>query len=180
MSSERKARQDLTEALNVAMREMSGQGVLFSQAVAQRLGIASSDLECLDLVVLRGSATAGELAEASGLTTGAITGVIDRLEKAGYARREADARDRRKVVVRATPGVGRIEPLFVPMAHALSDVLDRYSDAQLAFLLDFATRARSAAIDATARMREVPLTAPKARKRSQERRGNQKRPKSLT
>jgi hypothetical protein len=59
------------------MCDASGQGVMYSQAVAQRLGINSTDLECLDHIVLRGPLTAGALAEATGLTTGAITGVID-------------------------------------------------------------------------------------------------------
>jgi DNA-binding MarR family transcriptional regulator len=62
------------------MCDASGQGVMYSQAVAQRLGINSTDLECLDHIVLRGPLIAGALAEATGLTTGAITGVIDRLE----------------------------------------------------------------------------------------------------
>src|SRR5690348_3305280 len=114
--SRRKTRAELEAGLNAVMREMSAQGVLYSQTVASRLGIASSDLECLDLIALRGQATAGELAEASGLTTGAITGVIDRLEKAGFAKREADAKDRRKVIVRAVPAaLSRIMPFFVPM-----------------------------------------------------------------
>src|SRR5215470_11755945 len=80
----------LLAALDRQMRESSGLGVVFSQTVADRLGMASSDLECLDFIALRGVATAGELAEATGLTTGAVTGVIDRLEKAGFARRERD------------------------------------------------------------------------------------------
>src|SRR5262245_31160826 len=104
MSSKPTKRQELVAALNVAMREASGQGMLYSQAVAQRLGINSTDLECLDYIV-RGPVTAGALAEATGLTTGAITGVIDRLERAGFAKREADANDRRKVLVRITPAV---------------------------------------------------------------------------
>ncbi len=111
------SRRDLVAALNRAMREASGQGVLYSQAVAERLGINSTDLECLDSVVLRGPLTAGELADATGLTTGAITGVIDRLERAGFARRERDRHDRRKILVRALPAVERvIVPLFQPMS----------------------------------------------------------------
>src|ERR1700744_359744 len=96
MSSKQPDRSATTVSLMNSMRETSALGVLFSQAVASRLGIASSDLECLDIVVLRGPVTAGELATATGLTTGAITGVIDRLEQAGFVRRTRDAADRRK------------------------------------------------------------------------------------
>uniref|UniRef100_UPI0013D5678B MarR family transcriptional regulator n=1 Tax=Klebsiella pneumoniae TaxID=573 RepID=UPI0013D5678B len=74
-------------------------GVIFSQTVASRVGISSSDLECMDFLNLESRVTAGRLAEVTGLTTGAITGVIDRLEKAGLVRRERDDSDRRKVFI---------------------------------------------------------------------------------
>jgi DNA-binding MarR family transcriptional regulator len=146
MSSRRARRAELVGAFNVLMREVSAQGVLYSQAVAERLGVTSSDLECLDLIVLRGQASAGELAEASGLTTGAITGVIDRLEKAGFAKREADPADRRKVIVRPLPAVAtRIMPFFLPMERAVAKGLDELSESELAFLLNFLARARDTA-----------------------------------
>ena len=112
MSNKRKTRQELIAALNQTMRDASGTGVLYSQAVAERLGINATDLECLDHIVTKGPITAGALAEATGITTGAITGVIDRLERAGFAKREHDAEDRRKVQVHALPAVmKRIMPL---------------------------------------------------------------------
>jgi DNA-binding MarR family transcriptional regulator len=75
----------------------------------------STDLECLDHI-LRGPITASRLAEVTGLTTGAITGVIDRLERVGLARRERDPDGRRKIMVRVLPAVGeRIAPLFAPL-----------------------------------------------------------------
>ena len=87
--------------------------VLFSQTGAERVGINSSDLECLDITILRGTMSAGELVAATGLTTGAITDVIDRLEQAGFARRGRDVGDRRPVLVRALPEVERrIAPLY--------------------------------------------------------------------
>jgi DNA-binding MarR family transcriptional regulator len=139
-------RPELVEALNRAMRDASGQGVLYSQAVAARIGINSTDLECLDFIVMRGPLTAGELAQATGLTTGAITGVIDRLERAGFARRERDGNDRRKVLVRVLPTVERrLGPLFEPMQRAALSALADYSDKELAFLLDFLTRVGNAA-----------------------------------
>jgi DNA-binding MarR family transcriptional regulator len=164
--SRRKSRAELQTALNAVMREMSAQGVLYSQTVAARLGIASSDLECLDLIVLRGQATAGELAEASGLTTGAITGVIDRLEKAGFAKREADAKDRRKVIVRAQgAALARIMPFFAPMERAAAKALDDYSDAELTFLLDFLARTRDTAKAALAELNAMKIARAKKRSR---------------
>src|SRR5574342_463312 len=98
MSTKTKKRRELEAALNGALRDVSGQGVLYSQAVAERLRINSTDLECLDHIS-RGPVTAGRLAELTGLTTGAITGVIDRLERIGLVRREHDPDDRRKPLV---------------------------------------------------------------------------------
>jgi DNA-binding MarR family transcriptional regulator len=160
MSSKTKKRQDLETALNAAMREASGQGVLYSQAVAGRLGMNSTDLECLDYI-LRGPATAGRLAALTGLTTGAITGVIDRLERSGLARRENDPDDRRKTVVRALPDVlERVGPLFKPMERAAMAVLSKYSDDELALILNFLTRARDAAVTAMSELRALPVSKP--------------------
>ena len=81
MSSTRADRSALLAAVLREVRRMTAQSVLISQAVSERFGLSSSDLECLDLALLSGGATAGEFAKATGLTTGAITGVIDRLER---------------------------------------------------------------------------------------------------
>src|ERR1700743_1419267 len=102
--------------MEMAMREVSGLSVLHSQAMATALGINSTDLECLDLVMMRGRLTAGELAGLTGLTSGAITGVIDRLERARFVRRERAADDRRKVFVEVLPSVqANLNPLGTPM-----------------------------------------------------------------
>src|ERR1700758_3833969 len=98
------------------MRRSSAQGVLFGQAVANVAGISGSDLECLDFLNLEGRVTAGRLAEVTGLTTGAITGVVGRLGKAGLVRRERDEADRRKVfIVTVAENVARIGRFYVPM-----------------------------------------------------------------
>jgi DNA-binding MarR family transcriptional regulator len=155
MSSKTKKRQQLEAALNAAMRDASSQGVLYSQAVAGRLRMNSTDLECLDHI-LRGPVTAGRLAELTGLTTGAITGVIDRLERINLARRESDPHDRRKTMVRALPAVlERVGPLFQPMERAAMAVLSKYSDDELALILDFLTRARDAALTAMSDLRAL-------------------------
>src|SRR5438132_13819427 len=101
--SRTKARAALLQQLEEAMRRSSAQGVLYGQTVANVAGIANSDLECMDILYLEGRVTAGRLAEVTGLTTGAITGVVDRLEKAGLVRRERDEADRRKVFIAVVP-----------------------------------------------------------------------------
>jgi DNA-binding MarR family transcriptional regulator len=169
------SRDELMAALNRAMRDASGQGVLYSQAVAARLGINSTDLECLDIIVMRGPVTAGELARATSLTTGAITGVIDRLDRAGFAKREHDATDRRKVLVRALPAVKRrIMPLFEPMERAAMSALSGYDDKELALLLNFFVRAHEAAVAAMA-MLGAERAAPKKRKAGRSKTGTANR-----
>src|SRR5438270_11201985 len=107
------------QELEHAMRRTSGLGAIFSQTVADSAGISSSDLECMDLLHLEGRVTAGRLAEITGLTTGAITGVVDRLEKAGYVCRERDETDRRKVFVSIVPDkTAKIGRLYEPMRQA--------------------------------------------------------------
>jgi DNA-binding MarR family transcriptional regulator len=163
MSSKRKTRQELIAALNQVMRDASGTGVLYSQAVAERLGINATDLECLDHIVTKGPITAGALAEATGLTTGAITGVIDRLERAGFAKREHDAQDRRKVMVRALPAVAkRIMPLFAPMERHAMAALGTLSDDELAKFLEIMARANEAGRLAMKELLEFPK--PRGRK----------------
>lgn len=77
--------------------------VMHNHAVSQRVGLGGSDSQFLTLLGLHGPLTPGRLAELTGLTTGTVTGVIDRLEKAGYVRRDRDTGDRRKVLVTPVP-----------------------------------------------------------------------------
>jgi DNA-binding MarR family transcriptional regulator len=110
--------------------------------------------------------TAGRLAELTGLTTGAITGVIDRLERIGLARRESDPDDRRKTLVRALPAVWeRVAPLFEPMERSAMAVLAGYRDEELALLLSFLTSARDAALAAIAELRALPEARSKSKLR---------------
>jgi len=149
-------RQGLVAALGAALREVSGLGVLYSHAVAARVGLAPTDLECLGYLA-DGPVSAGALAEATRLTTGAITGVIDRLERAGFATRQADPADRRRVLVQATPAaMGRVAPLYAPLEQAALGALQDYNDAELSLLLDFLQRSGEAALTALAELLSEP------------------------
>ena len=164
MSTSSPTRQELTAELHRAMRDASARGVIYSQAVAERLGIGSADLECLDIIALRGPMPAGAIAEAIGLTSGAITGVIDRLERAGLARRERSRDDRRVVMVRLMPAVEqRVAPLFEPMEKAATAALTDYSDEDLRLLLDFFRRASAAATTAFTELQKQGKAASGAR-----------------
>ena len=162
--SRSKARAALMEELEHAVRRSSAQGVIFGQTVASRVGISSSDLECLDFLNLEGRVTAGRLAEVTGLTTGAITGVVDRLEKAGLVRRERDDNDRRKVFIAIIPeNIAGIGKFYEHMQRAMLKVWDGYSDAELRLLLRFMTQGYKTMLAATEELKAM-IVAPKRKR----------------
>lgn len=149
------ARRALLAELGDALRLASGQGVLFSEVMAKRLGINPTDLECLGLLEQYGPLTAGRLAELTGLTTGAITGLVDRLERRGFARRERDPGDRRRVIVRLVPeNLPRAVEGYELMARGMDAVYARYTDDELRLILDFLHGAFAVGQEATAKLQE--------------------------
>jgi DNA-binding MarR family transcriptional regulator len=166
MSSNQSDRAARLAAVLREVRRMTAQSVLISQAVSGRFGLSSSDLECLDLALLSGGATAGEFAKVTGLTTGAITGVIDRLERAGYVRREKDPADRRKVIVRARPAMTRrIAPLYDSLQREMTALWSQYDDQQLTLILDFLIKSCDLAVQEIAKLQKkgaAPQKRPRA------------------
>ncbi len=154
MSRELYERTNLLDSLLQALRENSKATVLFHTMVAQRLGLNTTDHKVLDIISRSGPIVAGQLAELTGLTTGAVTGVIDRLEKAGYVRRVRDLNDRRKVIVQPVPeSAFEINPLFTSIAQKTTKLLARYSTQELTTILDFATRSTRMVQEETAKLR---------------------------
>ena len=110
----------------------------FDQAVADALGLNRTDMRCIDVIDREGPVPAGRLAEVTGLTSGAITTVLDRLERAGYARRVADPTDRRRVLVELTPQTRESARSFYEPHMALSERLFKsHTQEQLELLLEF-------------------------------------------
>ena len=139
--SRAKARAALMQELEHAVRKSSAIGVIFGQSVANAVGVSSSDLECLDFLNIEGRVTAGRLAELTGLTTGAITGLVDRMEKAGLVRRERDEEDRRKVYIAIVPeALGKVAQYYVPLQKAVTKDWEGYTDAELKLLVRFLTQ----------------------------------------
>ena len=135
-------REEIIQAISENFREMSTETIMFHQAVADVLGLHITDHKCLDLIYHFGAMPAGRLAELTGLTTGAVTGIIDRLEEAGYVRRTNDPKDRRRTIVEPTRNrklERKIEVIFMPLHKRMHKLLSSYSDSELAFLLDAMT-----------------------------------------
>jgi len=151
--SRAKSRAELMQELEHAMRKVSSQGAMFAKIVADLAGISSADMDCIDFVNVEGRMTAGRLAELSGLTTGAITGVVDRLEKAGFVRRERDESDRRKVfIVPVKEKMMEIGRPYELVKRAMEKQCRAYTDAELKFLLRYATEGYQSMLEATTQL----------------------------
>ncbi|HEX3891200.1 MAG TPA: MarR family transcriptional regulator [Terracidiphilus sp.] len=142
MADSRKHR-ELVRQVGLEMgREIGARTILFHQAIATIVGVSVTDMKCLAYVERSGDATAGDLARLTGLTTGAITAAIDRLEKAGLARRERSETDRRKVFIRTTrsAATGRIVPIFDELGKEMSALAAGYSTRELETIKNFGDR----------------------------------------
>jgi DNA-binding MarR family transcriptional regulator len=164
-----RSRDELLKDLNVVLRRVGAQSVLLSDTVAKLVGVNSTDLECLDLLELSGPTTAGRLARHAGLTTGAMTAVIDRLERAGFARRLRDPNDRRCVRVEALPRNYRhVAALYAPLAETTARLHDDFDDRHLTLVVDYLTRALALVADHVAWLQtERPVARPKPSPRTQ-------------
>ena len=139
-------------------QRLSTATVLFHSAVADRLRVNVTDLKCHSILTQTGPITAGELAQRTGLTTGAITGVIDRLEKAGLVRRAPDPNDRRRVVLELLSNPERqreVYQLYEPLGQAIVGLATSYSQAELATIIDFLTKATSVLEEETMKLRQM-------------------------
>ncbi|MGK8507558.1 MarR family transcriptional regulator [Nocardia asiatica] len=149
-------RDEFLGALREELRKQATQTVVFHSAVAGRLGITVTDLSALNLLSMLGPLTPGQLADRLGITRGgAITTVVDRLERAGYVRRSRDAQDRRRVRVElvAVRAEVAVAPLFGELAALDAGLPD--DDAALRTLLDFVRDVNAALVRATSRVSEA-------------------------
>jgi DNA-binding MarR family transcriptional regulator len=159
-----KKRQQLLETLVYQLsRELSTQTVLFHAAIAERMGLSQGDHKALDLIndaaKLTTPMTAGQLAQALALTTGAITGLIDRLEKANLVRRVSDPQDRRKVVLEPTRA--RDEEMWTMLgsiADGMVAITKHYTDSELEIITDYTRRCIELTENETRRLREIATT----------------------
>ena len=133
-------RQELLNRLWDLGRIMSTQTVFLHQAIAQSVGLNATDTKCIELILraANGSVTAGWLSNMTGLTTGAITHILDRLERRRFVERVRDTEDRRKVFIRVRPETLQpLVPKYEAIGRAYMDLVEQYSDKELQLICEY-------------------------------------------
>jgi DNA-binding MarR family transcriptional regulator len=154
-------KRQLVEAVTDECRRMSTRSVMMHSVVADKLGLSPTDHKCVDLIVSQKEPlTAGGLAELTGLSTGAITGVLDRLENAGFVERTRDPSDRRRVVIRYTPErAPDLRPFFAPLRAAMLTFCERYTTRELDVILSFLRDTEDVVAEQVARLGKLDAAA---------------------
>jgi DNA-binding MarR family transcriptional regulator len=137
------SRSELGQQLRAEIMGYLGAATEFDDGVAKKLKLSRTDMRCLELVGRLGPMTAGHLAEESGLTTGAVTFILDRLEEAGMVTRRRDTEDRRRVWVEIVPEAQqRLLGLQQPVTEEMRQVAQRFKADELAIVRDFMRQAK--------------------------------------
>ncbi|ANA82440.1 MarR family transcriptional regulator [Paenibacillus glucanolyticus] len=133
---------DLQENLTLRMRRLGTRTVLYQQQVASSLGLYNNDFISIDILHEKGPITAGELSKLTGLTTGSVTALIDRLEKSGYVRRENDPKDRRKVIiVPLYEDKEEVSETYLKLYASMMDLASSYTEEELELITQFLGKA---------------------------------------
>jgi MarR family transcriptional regulator, organic hydroperoxide resistance regulator len=136
MSSKQK--RSVADAVAVEVRKFIAAAILFNEKVAAEVGLNATDLQCLGLLHLQGAATPGELARCASVTTGGMTVVLDRLQRAGYVSRQPNSKDRRSSIIQPVPArMRKLEHIYRSKGETLARVLWGYREQELQLLLDF-------------------------------------------
>jgi DNA-binding MarR family transcriptional regulator len=152
----RRSRDDLIATFDRETRRMGSMATLLNHAVAAFAGLHPTDHECLDLLDWTGPLTAGEIGAHLGLSSGAVTGLVDRLEAAGWVRRERDAADRRRVIVHVANDRGEeLWQLYKPLAEAIDSHRDGLDARGLREVVEFLELANGAIAATTQRARRM-------------------------
>jgi len=132
------SREDVLSEVAEELRLSGVTNDIADQVVADYLGLNRTDTRCLDIIERLDGVSAGRLASEAGLSTGAVTTVLDRLERAGYARRVQDPADRRRVLVELTPAARHeLQELYAPLADATMRQLEGYTTDEVSLVRDF-------------------------------------------
>jgi MarR family transcriptional regulator, organic hydroperoxide resistance regulator len=127
----------LRETAIRCLREFIAGSIIYNQEVADRVGLRLTDMQCINVLDLMGPSTPSELARCTGLTTGGVTVMLDRLEKGGYVKRVPNPRDRRSVLVRLNPTkLKKMQAFYGEINERMAALLDETPDRELRSVVD--------------------------------------------
>ena len=147
MSSSDRAR--LHETVVRCLRQFIAGSVLYNQQVADRVGLRITDMQCINVIDLMGPSTPGELARFTGLTTGGVTVMLDRLERGGYLKREPNPRDRRSVLVHLNPTkVKKMQAFYGEINQRMAALLDETPERELRSVVNLLSKMNASRVEA--------------------------------
>jgi MarR family transcriptional regulator, organic hydroperoxide resistance regulator len=153
VSSSDRAR--LHETLISCLRQLIAGSILYNQQIADRVGLRLTDMQCINVLELMGPSTPGELARHTGLTTGGVTMMLDRLEKGGYLKREPNPRDRRSVLVHLNPTkVKKMQAFYGDINERLAALLDETSERELRAVVKLLTKMNESRVEPPVNVRK--------------------------
>jgi DNA-binding MarR family transcriptional regulator len=157
---------DLVERVSLEIRRMGAHSVMMSQVIADRFGLHTTDLECLDLINMRGKTTAGELAQATGLTSGAMTALLDRLERAGYITRAHDSVDRRRITIQVREdAIAPVKTVYAPIGERMAELWSSFTADELETIAQFLKRSTDLGVICIEEIRKETVSQPVSRRR---------------
>jgi DNA-binding MarR family transcriptional regulator len=152
-------RPELLGELTKELRQFHGLSASFFRVATNRVGMTVTDMQVIDILDTIGPITAGQLADLTGLTTGAITGMINRLEEAGFVRRERDLNDGRRVIVQLIPDKDKmheVSSIFDSIEKSWNEIVASYDNEQLALLVRFLKQSNASSRQRIVQLRETP------------------------
>jgi DNA-binding MarR family transcriptional regulator len=143
-------RNQLRETVIRCLREFIAGSIIYNQQVADRVGLLLTDVQCINVLELMGPSTPGELARCTGLTTGGVTVMLDRLEKGGYLKREPNPRDRRSVLVRLKPAkLKKVHAFYEEINQRTATLLDQTPEPELRSVVNLLSKMNAIRMDDT-------------------------------
>jgi MarR family transcriptional regulator, organic hydroperoxide resistance regulator len=144
----RSDRARLHEAVIGALRQFIAGSILYNQQIADRVGLRLSDMQCINALELMGPSTPGELARFTGLTTGGVTVMLDRLEKGGYLKREPNPRDRRSVLVHLNPAKAKkLQSFYGEVNERMAALLDETPERELRSVVNVLSKMNASRVE---------------------------------
>ena len=144
----RSDRARLHEAVIGCLRQFIAGSILYNQQIADRVGLRLTDMQCINALELMGPSTPGELARFTGLTTGGVTVMLDRLEKGGYLTREPNPRDRRSVLVHLNPTKAKkLQAFYGEINQRMDALLDETPERELRSVVNLLSKMNASRVE---------------------------------